>query len=127
MPEAFDCFNLFKQIVIKLPIIDETSQHHCRDIVRATFPTCAQGRSPARSALSDFAFIQSDPNPYTAGTPLQRLRIGKVRVIFALPSHFGICTRHPLAYVEWCTELRAPDTAHGLFTLTHSSRMGQPN
>lgn len=127
-PETFDRFNLFKQITIHLPIIDETSCNHSRDIIRATFPTHSQGRTAARAAISDFAFIRSDSsNPYTSGTPLQKLRIGQVRVIFTLPSHFYLPTQYPLAYVDWCTELRLPDPTHGLFTVTRSTRMGHPN
>ena len=46
-----------------------------------------------------------------------------MRVIFKLPTLYGIQARHPLVYLEWCTPFRERDSLTGFFTVTKSSRM----
>lgn len=128
IPFPHDTFDLFRQIVIQLPVIPEANRKTTRDIIRSTPPIPARGRVAAKAAQSDFALIRTNTrNPDTDATALQGLQVGHVRVIFALPLHFRVFSLHPLAYVEWCTPFRASDPTNGLFSVSHSTRMGHPN
>lgn len=70
-PRLFDPFDLFKQIIIQLPLIPEVSKNHRRDVVRAFPPVAQSGRHQARSAQLDFALIrrtESRANAFTSAS-----------------------------------------------------------
>lgn len=55
------------------------------------------------------------------------LRIGRVRLIFELPSQFGRLP-HPLLYIEWYTAFtRTVDNTVQIYSVQRSTRAGQPN
>jgi hypothetical protein len=59
-------------------------------------------------------------------TPCIGLRIAQIRMIFDLPPQFGAFP-HPLAYIEWFTQLGRFDANTGLYSITRSTRQGQRN
>lgn len=70
----FDRFNLYKQVVIRLPEIPEVSNkpEKLKNVIKATPPVSAMGRRAARAAMSDFALIQTgEQNQHTDGTALE--------------------------------------------------------
>jgi hypothetical protein len=95
-------------------------------------------RSSEKPAHFDTALIVENPQQYKtdggiAGVFFQiflfyfyfkrflGLRVAQVRLIFDLPSHFGLFP-HPLAYVEWFTPLGRPDASTGIYSITRSTR-----
>ncbi|KAF7971986.1 hypothetical protein HWV62_19333 [Athelia sp. TMB] len=125
--EICDTFNLFKRLEFWLPIIPEVgaSSTKLKNVVRATPPVPASSRRKAEPAHLDFALIRTaEQNNRTAGSTLQGLRVGQVRVIFKLPDVYRVTTTHPLAYVEWFTpfgaHVHAPSDLHAV---TRSTRM----
>ncbi|KAJ7619983.1 hypothetical protein DFH06DRAFT_951310, partial [Mycena polygramma] len=64
----------------------------------------------------DFALVRTgeELNSKTDGTALH--------VLFQLLEIYGLCTAHPLAYVEWYTPFGVPDPVSGLFTIRRSTR-----
>jgi hypothetical protein len=54
------------------------------------------------------------------------LRVAQVRLLFNLPPQFGRFP-HPLAYIEWFTNLGSPDLNTGLHSVTRSTRHGKRN
>ena len=52
--------------------------------------------------------------------------MAQIRLIFNLPPQFGHFP-HPLAYVEWFTNLGSPDLLTGLHSVTRSTRQGKRN
>lgn len=71
-PQAFDTFDLYKQVVVDLPAIPETGQSHCNDVIRATPPVAQQGRVSAEPGEFDFALVRTtEQNARTSGSALQ--------------------------------------------------------
>ena len=58
------------------------------------------------------------------------LRVAQVKVIFRLPSYFpakpGLPPGSPLAYIEWMTPIRNPDSLDGYYHLSRSTRQHVP-
>ncbi|GJF00252.1 hypothetical protein PsYK624_165340 [Phanerochaete sordida] len=123
IPYAWDIFDLYKQLELELPLIPEVSKLKLQNIVRASPPIPAHNRVPAEPAWSDFALVRTgEHNAFTQGTALEGLRVALVRVIFKLPSRFGLPLPHPLAYIEWFTPFRQPDAVTGMYTTSRSTR-----
>ncbi|KAJ7135978.1 hypothetical protein C8R44DRAFT_530934, partial [Mycena epipterygia] len=131
LPRTFDTFGTWKRISFRLPKIPEVGERHSSNLVRATAPSpmslSGRRKAPAEPAHLDFALIRTgEVNPLTAGTALQGLRVAQVKVIFKLPSHYPFKSAVPLAYIEWFTPLRTPDTLDGYYHLTRSTRQHGP-
>ncbi|KAJ7572033.1 hypothetical protein C8J56DRAFT_1081438 [Mycena floridula] len=126
IPQAFNNFNLFKQIVLPLKAIPQAGSKDVRNVVCVTPPLPARGRQAPESAKMDCALVRTDErNDKTAGTSLQGLRLAHIQVIFALPQLYGLNIAHPLAYVEWFTPFASLDKHTGLYTVTPSTRRHQ--
>lgn len=70
--QQHDHFSLYKQLVIKLPNISEVNASKTKNVIRATSPLAAKGRSSAQTAKLDFALIRTgERNEYTDGTALE--------------------------------------------------------
>ncbi|KAJ6489418.1 hypothetical protein DFH09DRAFT_856707, partial [Mycena vulgaris] len=130
VPRDFDMFGTWKQISFRLPRIPEVGERHSANLVRASAPSPASlvGRYKAAvPAHLDFALIRTgEENTLTAGTALAGLRVAQVKVIFKLPSHYPVKSVVPLAYIEWFTPLRTPDSLDGYYHLTRSTRSHRP-
>ncbi|KAJ7133844.1 hypothetical protein C8R46DRAFT_1326370 [Mycena filopes] len=128
-PHTFDAFGTWKQIAFELPQIPEVGKRHSTNLVRATAPrpgNFAQ-RQAAEPARQDFALIRTgEENLWTAGTAVAGLRVAQVKAIFQLPRHYPVQPRIPLAYIEWFTPLKTPDTLDGYYHLTRSTRQRRP-
>ncbi|PSR97570.1 hypothetical protein PHLCEN_2v4309 [Hermanssonia centrifuga] len=119
IPHTFDKFDLFKQLVIQLPVLPETGKNKCKNVIRAIPP-------PAQPAQCGFALVRTGPTSTDTepdGSPLQGIHIAHVRAIFKLPATYGIRTLYPLVYVEWFTPFRMPDLWTGMHIVSHSTRM----
>ncbi|RDB21586.1 hypothetical protein Hypma_011245 [Hypsizygus marmoreus] len=131
-PHDFDVFNLWKQLVFRLPNIPEVGQRHTKNVVRAIGPTLEGTRNSGRRQASepaylDFAMVRTgEVNAFTGGTSLEGLRIAQVRVIFELPHHYPVKAPLPLAYIEWFTPLRSPDPLTGYYHIARSTRRNGP-
>ncbi|KAJ7699003.1 hypothetical protein B0H17DRAFT_1158261 [Mycena rosella] len=129
-PRTFDTFGTWKRISFQLPRIPEVGERHSTNLVRATSPAPAdltKRKAPGEPAHLDFALIRTgEENPFTAGTALTGLRVAQVKAIFKLPSHYPVKQDVPLAYIEWFTPLRTPDTLDGYYHLTRSTRRHGP-
>ncbi|KAF7370020.1 hypothetical protein MSAN_00632000 [Mycena sanguinolenta] len=129
-PRPFDMFGTWKRISFELPHIPEIGQRHRTNLVRATAPAPPNPsqRKAAAPACLDFALIRTgEANPFTLGTALEGLRVAQVKVIFQLPSYYPAKPGSPpLAYIEWMTPLRTPDTLDGYYHLTRSTRQNLP-
>ncbi|KAJ7448237.1 hypothetical protein B0H11DRAFT_2247810 [Mycena galericulata] len=122
VPHDFDVFGTWKRITFTLPKIPEVGQRHALNIVRATAPVTQAGNT-IEAAHLDFALVRTgEDNVFTAGTALQGLRLAQIRVIFQLPSTYPIKSPQPLAYVEWFTPLRTPNTVDGYYHIGRSTR-----
>ncbi|KAJ7081497.1 hypothetical protein C8R44DRAFT_905320 [Mycena epipterygia] len=130
-PRTYDTFGTWKRISFRLPKIPEVGERHSSNLVRATAPSPmslnGHRKAPAEPAHLDFALIRTgELNPLTEGTALQGLRVAQVKVIFKLPSHYPFKSAVPLAYIEWFTPLRTPNTLDGYYHLTRSTRQHGP-
>ncbi|KAJ7195819.1 hypothetical protein GGX14DRAFT_376655 [Mycena pura] len=128
-PRTFDMFGTWKRVSFRLPKAPEIGERHSTNLVRATAPcpTTITSRKAAEPAHLDFALIRTgEQNAFTAGTALEGLRVAQVKVIFKAPAHYPIDSVVPLAYIEWFTPLRTPDTLDGYYHLTRSSRRHGP-
>lgn len=143
IPSIHDRFDVYKQLVIKLPHNPYLSDHRRTDRVRTLPFVKANGRTPQRPAHFDTAIIIEDCQLYKSDggisgeffffyqyisyfNLLPGLRVAQVRLIFDLPSHFGTF-QHPLAYIEWFTPFGRPDTSTGLHSITRSTRHTRRN
>ncbi|KAJ7673082.1 hypothetical protein DFH06DRAFT_1319290 [Mycena polygramma] len=125
IPQPFDRFHLFKRLTFTLPATPEASANNRQNVVQAAPPVPARGaRSPAKPPHLDFALVRTgeELNSKTDGTALHGLRVAHVKVLFQLLEIYGLCTAHPLAYVEWYTPFGVPDPVSGLFTIRRSTR-----
>ncbi|KAJ7508692.1 hypothetical protein B0H11DRAFT_1704018 [Mycena galericulata] len=130
IPRAFDMFGTWKQISFRLPRIPEVGERHSTNLVRATAPAPASHTGRYKAAVPahlDFALVRTgEQNMSTAGTALDGLRVAQVKVIFQLPSHYPVKSAVPLAYIEWFTPLRTPNSLDGYYHLTRSTRSHRP-
>ncbi|KAJ7934044.1 hypothetical protein B0H13DRAFT_1591831 [Mycena leptocephala] len=127
-PRTFDMFGTWKRISFRHSKIPEVGERHSTNLVRATAPAPAslEQRRAAEPAHLDFALIRTgEQNSFTAGTALAGLRVAQVKVIFQVPAHYP-GKSGPLAYIEWFTPLRSPDSLDGYYHLTRSSRQHGP-
>ncbi|KAJ7716992.1 hypothetical protein B0H16DRAFT_1898115 [Mycena metata] len=125
-PYHFDVFPTWKRLKFTLPNIPEVGSRHSTNLVRATAPVLSPGEGRYRAvepAYHDFALVKTaEANAFTDGTALHGLRIAQVRVIFQLPSHYPVKSTQPLAYIEWFTPLRTPNTLDGYYHVNRSTR-----
>ncbi|KAK7059284.1 hypothetical protein R3P38DRAFT_3303354 [Favolaschia claudopus] len=131
LPQAFDRFNLFKRITIKLPSIPQVSDLKLRNVIRASPPVAAVPgtRNHGERAYQDFALIRTgERNTTTDGTALEGLRVAQVRVLFKFPSYYPapFNTAKPLAYIEWFTPFSRPEPASGMYVVRRSTRRHLP-
>ncbi|RDB18459.1 hypothetical protein Hypma_000273 [Hypsizygus marmoreus] len=98
LPNAFDRFDLYKKLSIRLPDLSAAGRHNAWDRIRAT--------------------------PLVPGrTSLEGLRVAQVRAIFTLPNHLRApLLANELAYIEWFNPLRAPDPDSGLHSVSRASQ-----
>lgn len=137
-PSQFDCFNIFKQIIITLSPNFYLSNQTRTSRLRSTPTVKGKGWKPGMPGWFDTALITGSP-----GDPQQLallegarfylfilldnefsflgLRVGCICVIFKLPFQFT-SYHHPLVYVEWFTPLRCPETLTGMHVISHSTR-----
>ncbi|KAG6912575.1 hypothetical protein DXG01_013687, partial [Tephrocybe rancida] len=125
-PNQFDCFDLYKQIIITHPLNPYLGGQGVTSRIRTTPCIEAKGRKLESPAHFDTAFVIEDPVEYHAEGGIKGLRVAQVQAIFDLPSQFGFHP-HPLAYVEWFTPLGRPDTFTGMHTVTRSTRQRRRN
>ncbi|KAJ6457475.1 hypothetical protein C8R47DRAFT_1328444 [Mycena vitilis] len=128
-PRPFDEFGTWKRISFRLPLIPQVGSRHSKNLVRAVAPIPASvaRRKAAEPAFFDFALVKTgESNLLTAGTPLEGLRVAQVKVIFKLPSHYPLKPNPPLAYIEWFTPLRTPDSTDGYYHISRSTRQQRP-
>lgn len=147
MPYMYDQFDLFKQLTVTLPIIPEVSRklEKRKNIIRATPPVPANGRSAERPPFLDFALVRTgEGNNKTDGTPLAGtpchgcpqstmadtsrlgLRVAQIKVIFSLPARdYHLDSTRPLAYIEWFTPFRVYDAVAEMFVVSRSTRSHQ--
>ncbi|KAJ6572677.1 hypothetical protein B0H10DRAFT_2444294 [Mycena sp. CBHHK59/15] len=126
-PHDFDVFGTWKRISFTLPNIPEVGHRHAANVVRATAPvlgtTGIERRRAVEPAHHDFVLVRTgEANASTDGTAVEGLRIAQVRVIFQLPTHYPIKSAQPLAYVEWFTPLRTPNSIDGYYHVNRSTR-----
>ncbi|KAG6810015.1 hypothetical protein H0H92_013701 [Tricholoma furcatifolium] len=117
-PNQFDQFNLFKQLVVTLPVIGERI---LTNRIRTTPQVKPRRRKEGSPGHFDVALIVENADEYQKHGGIAGLRVAQVRVIFELPSHLGTYP-HPLAYVEWFTPLGQPHAVTGLYTVSRSTR-----
>ncbi|KAL6300198.1 hypothetical protein BKA93DRAFT_740929 [Sparassis latifolia] len=144
IPGVQDHFDIYNQVVIKMPFNPIISDKHSRMRIRAvpSVPPSSTGRKPGSRAHFDMALVYTDCSAIKKrgfkGTSLliccwriaesvTGLRVGQVRAIFRLPRQFGAYVRaaylHPLAYVEWFTEFRLqPDSIVNMYQISRSTR-----
>ncbi|THG92911.1 hypothetical protein EW026_g8163 [Hermanssonia centrifuga] len=60
VPHTFDKFDLFKQLVIQLPVLPEAGKNKCKNVIRAAPPVAASRRQPAQPARCDFALVRTE-------------------------------------------------------------------
>lgn len=137
VPHDFDVFSTWKRISFTLPNIPEVGKRHTMNVVRATAPLITLDKSEA--AHHDFALVRTgELNLLTEGSSLQGesfsfqnrleinillgLRVAQVHVIFQLPAHYRTKTSQPLAYIEWFTPFRTPNTVDGYYHVSRSTR-----
>ena len=145
-PTTCDRFDAYKQIIISLP----ANQYQCErvvvDRIRTSPSVKASGRALAKAAHFDTAFVAEDLSLYESQGGLSGeffflsniglnltffsffvgLRVAQIRLIFNLPPQFG-SYHHPLAYIEWFTQLGNMDPVTGLHSVSRSTRQGQRN
>ncbi|KAF8875514.1 hypothetical protein BD779DRAFT_1613422 [Infundibulicybe gibba] len=126
LPNMFDCFDLYKQIIITLPPNAFLSSRPITNRIRTTPAVPPSGRRPGSPAVFDTALIINDLIEHRSHGGLAGLRVAQIRIIFLLPSQFGTHP-HPLAYVEWFTPLGTPDPLTGMYTINRSTRHHCPN
>ncbi|KAJ7801016.1 hypothetical protein B0H14DRAFT_3092502 [Mycena olivaceomarginata] len=131
IPRHFDMFGTWKRIRFKLPTIPAVGSRHSSNIVRATAPIPA---SPSNRKAAEPAFLRTNISWVTCAsggemgpTLLLGLRVAQVKTIFKLPAHYPYKTTSPLAYIEWFTPLRTPDSVDGYYHISRSTRQQQPS
>ncbi|KAG6846217.1 hypothetical protein H0H93_015365, partial [Arthromyces matolae] len=107
-PNQFDTYNVYKQIIITVPPNPYVGSQVITNRIRCTPSTTSKGRKLGSPGHFDVAFVIKDRLIYQAEGGLSGLRVAQIRAIFDLPTQFGY-HRHPLAYVEWFTQLRHVD------------------
>ncbi|KAG6834117.1 hypothetical protein H0H93_011813, partial [Arthromyces matolae] len=125
-PNFFDTYNVYKQIVVTLPPNPYVGTQVLTNRIRCTPATMAKGRKLGSPAHFDLPFVIEDRMRYQAEGGLAGLRVAQIRAIFNLPTQFGP-HRHPLAYVEWFTQLGRVDPVTGLHTISRSTRQRRRN
>ena len=83
------------------------------------------GIRPGSAATFDTVLARENSSQGRQGhSPLSRLTVGQVKVIFRIPDEFGSFP-HPMAYVEWFTPLTslAPDPL--MYQISRSTRNRQ--
>ena len=148
LPNAVDFFDLFKRLTITRTSLPATGSTHFVDRIRTT-PIIPAERSKTKSTPAHFDTVlvrtEDMDNPHTKGTWLEGklhvfppflnflttvwpgLRVAQIRVIFAVPAHL----RRPLipshlAYIEWFTHFRSPNSDSRLHSISRSYRNNSP-
>ena len=102
---------VFKCFTVHLPSIPQVTNHVTKDVVHARPALPSVGIRPGSAAAFDTVLAWENSSQGCQGrSPLSRLTVGQVKVIFCIPDEFGSFP-HPMAYVEWFTPLTslAPD------------------
>ncbi|KAJ6473973.1 Zn-finger domain-containing protein [Mycena vitilis] len=126
MPGPFDRFDVYNKITLHLPANRYLSDQPRAHRIRAVPAVPPKARSPGSPALFDTALVIEDLSQYSPSSGFAGLRPAQIRVIFNLPSQFGIFP-HPLAYIEWFTPLNHPDPVSGMYTTHRSTRLHRRN
>ncbi|KIP01994.1 hypothetical protein PHLGIDRAFT_79771 [Phlebiopsis gigantea 11061_1 CR5-6] len=129
MPSRLTAFEVYKQLKLERPWNPFVSRKITYDRIRATPAVASSGRRKPVPAHFDPAVLIEHPELYqsrTAPEDLTGLRVGRVRLIFELPSEYGRLA-HPLLYVEWYTPFTSVDGTTQMFVLSRSTRAGLPN
>ncbi|KAF8868444.1 hypothetical protein BD779DRAFT_1460797 [Infundibulicybe gibba] len=126
LPNTFDHFDLYKQIVITLPPNAFLNNRPITNRIRTTPAVPHSGRRPGSPAIFDTALIIDDPAKHRSLGGLAGLCVAQIRMIFLLPPQFGTYP-HPLIYVEWFTPLGIPDPLTGMYIISRSTRYHRPN
>ncbi|KAJ7075485.1 hypothetical protein B0H15DRAFT_925432 [Mycena belliarum] len=108
IPASNTTFPVYKSLSITLPLIPEVGSRRLFDKVRAV-----RGEPAKHTSKGVF--------PAKAG-----LSVARLRVIFRIPSDFGLYTE-PVAYVDWFKPLQAPSPTLGMHQVSLSSRGHRQN
>ncbi|KAJ3551364.1 hypothetical protein NM688_g4745 [Phlebia brevispora] len=121
-------FRVYKQLKICRPSNPYVSGKLRFDRIRATPMKASQGRARTIPAAFDTVLIIDDPILYKHRPKgsLQGIRAARVKVIFDLPSEYGM-RPHPLAYIELYTPFSRIDTTSHMYQVTKSTRNRRPN
>ncbi|KAF8506129.1 hypothetical protein JB92DRAFT_2737015 [Gautieria morchelliformis] len=111
---------VYKRISFMLRSIQQIDDTVIKDVVRATPRVPRRGRTPEVPEHFDTVLIHYGTNAQETGA--LGYRVGRVRMIFRLPSHIEY--PHPLVYVEWYTEFRQPSTGVDMYTVSPTQGKG---
>jgi len=129
-PTTADHFDVYKRLNIFQPALAAVGRDSFVDRIRATPTVKGRGRLNDIPAHFDMALIRVEDemnNEATKGSFLEGLRVGQVRLIFALPEYLrghDLPTYH--ACIEWFNPFRAPNPDSKLYSLTRSHRNNGP-
>jgi hypothetical protein len=152
LPNAADHFDVYKRLNIALPGLTAVGRQAFIDRIRATPGVSGRGRLSDVPAHFDMALIRVEEertNEATKGSYLEGnydlildycfvllnflhlsligLRVGQVRLIFALPDYLrGRDLPRYHACIEWFNPFRAPNPDSKLFSVTRSHRNNSP-
>ncbi|KAF8808413.1 Zn-finger domain-containing protein [Phlegmacium glaucopus] len=122
-PTSADHFDVYKRVNIAQPSLAPVGQQEFIDRIRAMPAVSGCGRLSNIPAHFDIALIQAEDersNNATKGTYLEGLRVGQVRLIFALPEYLrGHNLPRFHACIEWFNPFRAPNPDTQLFSVNH--------
>ncbi|KAF7344345.1 hypothetical protein MSAN_01915500 [Mycena sanguinolenta] len=124
-PTAASLFPVYKHVRFTLPVVPEVTRHPVQDKVRAVkrepMKIISAGRKPPKSAQFDTVLVRTQERT-NGGSPIDGLRVARMRVIFRLPEGYGNYA-DPLAYVDWFRPLTRPVPDLGMYQVSLSTRM----
>ncbi|KAI0083765.1 hypothetical protein BDY19DRAFT_899724 [Irpex rosettiformis] len=131
LPQPTYVYNVYKQLKIEQPWNQFISSELWLDRVRAIAPIEPRGRLPALPGVFDLVLVIEDLAKFrqqklAGSSPVDGLRIARLRVIFELPPELGRMA-HPLAYIEWYTPFQRFDPVTNLYQVSRSSHNRRPN
>ncbi|GJE90519.1 hypothetical protein PsYK624_066590 [Phanerochaete sordida] len=119
---------VYKQVKLHLPKMSQVSQKATTDTIRAVLDVPAQGLHAGTPAHFSTVLVV-DKSQRGVGrdsirhkdNPISDLRVAQIRVIFRPPTEFAGLVKHPLAFVQWFTPLRARDASVGMYSVARST------
>ncbi|KAI0628841.1 hypothetical protein C8Q77DRAFT_1067440 [Trametes polyzona] len=129
----------YKQAKVRLPLVCQVSQTAPIDTIHATPQSHSSHTQPLRpyTPARMSTVVARDPSvpdharrAFSPARPLAGLRIGRVHLIFNLPTVYdarSLGITGPLAYVEWFTPLHVRDSTTGMYVVSPSTRQRQRN